>query len=216
VFIGFFWLVGGLMFFFTNLSGGSGNIVNLLSQFTTLLMFLVPVLTMRLFSEERKNKSEQLLLTSPLPLASIVLGKFLAAVTVFFLAVAGTWLYVAIVGLYGRLFWGETITVYLGFFLMGCCYIAVGVLVSSMTENQVSAAVATFGLNFVLFVIDSIIYVVPVPFVSAVLEWLSLLRRYDAFIMSQLGVSGILYFLSFCAVFLFLTVRVIDKRRWSE
>ena len=216
VFMGFFLLVGGLMFFFTNLSAGSGNIVNLLSQFSTLLMFLVPVLTMRLFSEERKNKSEQLLLTSPLPLASIVLGKFLAAVTVFFLAVAGTWLYVAIVGLYGRLFWGETITVYLGFFLMGCCYIAVGVLVSSMTENQVSAAVATFGLNFVLFVIDSIIYVVPVPFVSAVLEWLSLLRRYDAFIMSQLGVSGILYFLSFCAVFLFLTVRVIDKRRWSE
>jgi len=216
VFTGFFLLVAGLMFFFSNLATGSSNIVNLLSQFTTILMFLVPVLTMRLFSEERKNKSEQLLLTSPLSLTAIVTGKFLAAAAVYFLTLAGTGLFVLIVGLHARIYWGEILTAYLGFYLMGCCYIAVGVFVSSMTENQVSAAVATFGLNFVIWVVDSITYAVPSPAVSAVLEWLSLQKRYNVFIFSQLGASGVLYFLSFCVVFLFLTVRVIDKRRWSE
>lgn len=216
VFMGFFLFIGGLLFLFTNLAAGSGNITSLLSQYGTILMFLVPVLTMRLFSEERKNKSEQLLLTSPLPLAAIVAGKFFAAVTVFFVTLAGTFLFVLFVGLYGQIYWGETIAAYLGFFLMGCCYIAVGVLVSSMTENQVSAAVGTFGLNFVIWVIDSIIYMVPVPFVSEILAWLSLSQRYSVFISSQLGASGVLYFLSFCVVFLFLTVRVIDRRRWSE
>lgn len=216
VFMGFFLLVGGLMFFFSNLASGSGNVASMLGQFTTILMFLVPVLTMRLFSEERKNKSEQLLLTSPLSLTSIVVGKFLAAVAVYFVTLLITGLYILIIGVYGKIYWGETLTSYLGFFLMGCCYIAVGVLVSSMTENQVSAAVATFAINFLLWVIDSVIYVVPVQFISDALAWLSLYQRYEVFTMAQLGFSGILYFISFCVVFLFLTVRVIDKRRWSE
>ena len=216
VFMGFFLLVGGLLFFFSNLATGSGNIANLLAQFVTILMFLAPVLTMRLFSEERKNESEQLLFTSPLPLTAIVVGKYLAAVSVFFFTIVGTWLYVLIVAAYGQVYLGETLTAYLGFFLIGCCYIAVGLMVSSMTENQVSAAVAAFGLNFLIWIIDSLVRVIPVPFVSAVLEWLSLNKRYNMFILSQLGLSGILYFLSFCAVFLFLTVRVIDKRRWGE
>ena len=216
VFMGFFLIVGGLMFFFTNLASGSGNMANLLSQFIVLLMFLIPILTMRLFSEERRSKSEQLLLTSPLSLAAIVVGKFLAAAAVFLLTLAVTGLYVLIVGLYGRIYWGEVITAYIGFFLMGCCFISVGVLVSSMTENQVSAAVVTFGLNFFLWVIDAVISIIPVPWIGGILSWLSIIQRYDVFARAQLGFGGVLYFVSFCAVFLFLTVRVIDKRRWSE
>jgi len=216
VFTGFFLLMGGLFFFFSNIVTGSGSIVGTFSQFDTILMFLAPVLTMRLFSEERKNKSEQLLLTSPLPLPAIVLGKYFAAVSVFILTLSGTSLYVLIVALYGQIFWGELLTAYLGFFLLGCCYIAVGTLVSSMTENQVSAAVAAFGLSFLIWIFDSLIFLIPVPMFSSALEWLSLRKRYSMFLLSQLGISGVVYFLSFCAVLLFLTVRVIDKRRWSE
>lgn len=216
VFIGFFLLVGGVMFTFTNLAAGSGSIANMLAQFTTILLFLVPVLTMRLFSEERKNKSEQLLLTSPVSLVSIVVGKFLAAVTIFFLTLAVTWVYVLIIGFYGKIYWGETVTAYLGFFLMGCAYIAAGVFVSAMTENQVSAAVATYGLNFFLWVMDAAIYLIPVRIIADILSWLSIFKRYEVFTQAQLGFSGILYFLSFTAVFLFLAVRVIDSRRWSE
>lgn len=216
VFMGIFLLISGLMFFFTNLSSGSGNIANMFAQFTTVLMFLVPVLTMRLFSEERKNQTEQLLLTSPLPLTAIVVGKFLAAVTVFALTLAATFVYVAIIGIYGTIYWGETLCTYLGFFLMGCCYIAAGVLVSSLTENQVSAAVATFGFTFFLWIADAVTSVIPVQFIKTILSWFSIFERYEIFTRAQLGLSGVLYFVSFCAVFLFLTVRVIDKRRWSE
>jgi ABC-2 type transport system permease protein len=102
VFMGFFLIVSGLLFFFSNLAQGSGNLAGLLSQFTMLLMLLAPILTMRLFSEERRNKSEQLLLTSPLSLPSIVAGKFLAAVVVYLATLLVTGLYVLIIGLYGR------------------------------------------------------------------------------------------------------------------
>ena len=216
VFMGFFLIVSGLMFFFSNLAQGNGNLAGLLSQFTTLLLFLVPILTMRLFAEERRNKSEQLLLTSPLSLTSIVAGKFLAAVVVFLLTLLVTGLYVLIVGLYGRIYWGEALSAYLGLFLLGCCFIAVGTLVSSLTESQVSAAVMSFGLNFLLWAIDAVAGIVPSPLAAGALSWLSVIQRYDAFTRAQIGFSGVLYFLSFCLVFLFLTVRVIDKRRWSE
>lgn len=216
VFMGFFLLVSGLMFVFNNLFYGSGDIAAMLSSFSMILTFLMPILTMRLFSEERKNKSEQLLLTSPQSLTAIVLGKFLAAASVWFATLAATFLYVLIIGVYGKLYWGELLTNYLGFFLMGNCFVAVGVLVSAMTENQVSAAVVTIGINFLIWVIDSVTYIVPIQFVSKILEWFSIYQRYDPFSRAQLGFSGVLYFVSFCAVFLFLTIRVIDKRRWSE
>jgi ABC-2 type transport system permease protein len=85
-----------------------------------------------------------------------------------------------------------------------------------MTESQVSAAVISFGLNFFLWAIDAIASVVPSAFVAGALSWLSVIQRYDGFTRAQIGFSGVLYFVSFCVVFLFLTVRVIDKRRWSE
>ncbi|MDR0396007.1 MAG: ABC transporter permease [Oscillospiraceae bacterium] len=216
VFAGFFLLVSGILFTFNNLMSGSGDVAMMLNSFSMIPIFLAPILTMRLFSEERKNKSEQMLLTSPLSLTSIVAGKFLSALTVWLATLAGTLLYVLIIGSYGRLFWGEIISSYVGFFLMGGCFIAIGTLISASTENQVSAAVISIGINFFIWVIDSVIYVVPAEFISTALKWFSLYERYDPFSRSQLGFSGILYFLSFIVVFLFLTIRVIDKRRWSE
>ncbi|GHU73849.1 ABC transporter permease [Clostridia bacterium] len=223
VFVGFFLLVSGILFTFNNLMSGSGDVAAMLSSFSMIPIFLAPILTMRLFSEERKNKSEQLLLTSPLSLTSIVAGKFLSALTVWFLTLVGTWLYVLIIASYSvnqygmsTVYWGEIISAYIGFFLMGGCFIAVGTLISALTENQVSAAVISIGINFLIWVVDSVIYVVPVQFISTILQWFSLYQRYDPFSRAQLGFSGILYFLSFMCVFLFLTIRVIDKRRWSE
>ena len=216
VFMGFFLLISGLLFFLINLGSGSTNITNFLNNYPMVLMLLVPVLTMRLFSEERKNKSEQMLLTSPLSLTSIVVGKFLAALTVYCATLAVTLLYQIIIGIYGRIYWGEVITGYLGCFMMGGCYIAIGVLISSMTENQVVSALATLGIGFLIWVIDMVLTVIPVRWVVEVLSWLSLISRFEVFLMSQLSVAGILYYLSFAAVFLFLTVRVVDARRWSE
>jgi len=216
VFMGFFLLVSGILFTFNNLFIGSGDVPGMLQSFSMVPIFLMPVLTMRMFSEERKNKSEQLLLTSPVSLTSIVAGKFLAALTVWIATLACTLLYVLIIGAYGRLFWGEIFVSYLGFALMGACFIAVGALVSASTENQVTAAVISIGVNFLLWVIDSVIFVVPVRFISVILEWFSVYARYDAFYNAQLGFSGIIYFVSFVLAFLFLTIRVIDKRRWSE
>jgi len=111
------------------------------------------------------------------------------------------------------------LTSYLGCFFLGCCYIAIGLLMSALTENQVSAAVLTFGVNLALQILESVsaqITIPYVPFLNTAMSWLSLNSRYVQFTSGILSFANILYYLSFTGIILFLAVRVIDKRRWSE
>ena len=110
-------------------------------------------------------------------------------------------------------------TNYLGFLLLGFSYVAIGVLMSALTENQVSAAVLTLGVNFLLQILESVASQITVPglsFINTILSWMSLYTRYNEFMAGVLSFANIFYYVSFCGVILFLAVRVIDKRRWSE
>lgn len=219
VFVGIFLLLGGFFFFMYNLASGSSNLQNMFSYLSYLFMLVVPLLTMRLLSEERRSKSDQLLLTSPISIWSIVSGKFLAACTVFFLSLFGTLFYVVVIVAYATPYAGLIISNYLGFFLMGCSYIAVGVLVSSMTESQIIAAVVTLCVNLGLQILESVGPNITIPYLSflpTVFSWISLQTRYYAFSSGIISIADMIYFASFCGIMLFLTVRVIDKRRWSS
>lgn len=179
-------------------------------------MMLVPVLTMRLLSEERKTKTDQLLLTSPVPLLSIVLGKYMAAVFVFLITLLITSIYPIILFIYGSPALGEILGGYLGFFLMGCTFIAIGLFVSSLTENQLTAYIATFAVLLLLWLMDWITPNLNNMIIVQILEWLSILKRFNDFGMGILSLSPIVYYVSFSAVFVFLTMRVMEKRRWSK
>ncbi len=221
VFMGIFLLVGGIFFFLYNIMSISSDLSTMFGNLIYLFMLVVPILTMRLLSEEKRNKSDQLLLTSPRSIWDIVLGKFLAACTVLLAAMVVMLIYVVIICVYSRnTYPGLILSNYLGFFLMGCCYIAIGTLMSALTENQVSAAVLTFGVNLLLQLIESIGPQLTMPaglsFLSTAFSWMSLYTRYNQFTAGVLSIANVLYDLSFCGVFLFLAVRVIDKRRWSE
>lgn len=219
VFMGVFLLVGGYYFTFGNVNSLSSDLGTLFGNLTSLFMLLVPILTMRVLSEERKNKTDQLLLTSPVSIGAMVVGKFLASCSVLLITLIPTLFYVIVIAVYGTPYWGEIFTNYLGFFLMGCCYIAIGVLMSSLSENQVSAAVLTFAVNLLLQILEYMGPSLSIPYMSwlpSVFSWLSLYTRYYDFSAGMLSLANVLYFLSFMAVVLFLTVRVIDKRRWSE
>ena len=192
----------------------------MLGNLNYLFMLIVPILTMKLLSEEKRNKSDQLLLTSPRSIWDIVLGKFFAACTVMLLSALVTLFYVIILVCYSNVTYPALIfTNYLGFLLLGFCYVAIGVLMSALTENQVSAAVLTLGVNFLLQIIENVGTSITIPglsFLNTVISWMSLYARYSEFSAGILSLANVLYYVSFCGVILFLAVRVIDKRRWSE
>ncbi len=268
IFMSLFLLVGGVLFAF-------GNLITLSSQYTgflgsILFMFLlaVPVLTMRLFTDEMRMRTDQLLLTSPVRIVEIVLGKYLAALIVFFITMIITVFYAILVAIYGDLDTWQTVGGYIGFFLVGCSFISVGLFVSSTTENQVIAAIVTFSALLLAWIMDAIQSGVPsdqtsgiifagvialgvaawiyfstknlylgggvllllaivilllaiidkaifLGFIANVLGWFSLLKRYQDFTRGLLRLDSIIYYLSFSTFFLYLTVRLIEKRRWS-
>ena len=219
VFMGCFLLVSGIFFVRGNLLQNSANIGNYFNEISFVFIFITPILTMRLFSEERRTKTDQLLLTSPTSLWGIVLGKFLAASLVFAVTLVVTLIYMIVLNIYGYPANVEGMVVYLGFFLMGCCFIAIGSLMSALSENQVTAAISTFGVALLVYLMDIIIPYLTFPFlgpVTTVLGWLSINTRFAEFSYGILNLSSIVYMVSFIAVFLFLTVRSIEKRRWSE
>ncbi len=220
VFMTVFLVAGALFFLLYNVLSNSNSLEMMFGNLIYLFMFIVPILTMKLLSEEKRSRTDQLLLTSPLSISSIVGGKFLAAVSVFALSLVGTVFSIIVIVTYGKPYWGLIFSNYLGYFLMGCTYISIGVLMSALTENQTSAAVLTFGVNIGLQIIESVAPALSLPsylqWISGVFSWFSLYQRYYTFTAGVVSLANVVYYLTFIGLMLFFAVRVIDKRRWSE
>ncbi len=217
VFIGIFMLVSGIFFAMSNVLSQQAAFNGMLGNLTFLFMLIVPVLTMKLLSEERKNKTDQLLLTAPVSLTSIVLGKYLAAVTVFLVTLVVSAIYPITLFLYGNPSLVEILNGYLGFFLLGSALIAVGLLMSGLSENQVTAAVSTFGVLLLLWLGGDVLSsLVSVDWINSVLDWFSVYNRFQNFTSGLLSITQVIYYISFSAVFVFLTIRLLESRRWSE
>lgn len=215
IFIGISLLLSGFFFGTLNLLQGTSYMGNFFSNLITVFMFLIPILTMRLFSEERKTKTDQILITSPVSITEIVLGKFFAASCMLLISLSVTIIYALIVALLGKLAVGEFVSMFLGIFLLNSALIAIGIFMSSLTENQVVAAISTFGVFLLLYVIDLVSGAFTSSFAIKIIGFLSVFTRMTDFYMGLLNVPTLLYYISICVVFIFLTIRVIEKRRWS-
>ena len=216
VFLGVFLALGSVFFGIGNLTARSGNLLPLLGQLSYVWMLLSPVLTMRLIAGEKRQHTEQMLFASPCSLSGLVAGKYFAACTVLLLAVAATGVYALIVMVYGTLYWPETLVGYLGLILQGCAFIALDLFVSCFTRTQTTAAVAGVGANLLVWLADLVASAVTVDWISGLMEFISLYRRFSPFIRGQLSLSNVLYDALFIFIMLFLSVRVLDARRWSE
>lgn len=214
VFIGVFLAVSSVLFYMQILRQRSGDLPNFIAEMSYLWMLLSPVLTMRLLAEEKQKKTDQLLLTSPVSLPGIVIGKYLAAVTVLLMTAGLTLCFVLVVALYGTVYPMELAVNYLGFILQGCAFAALDLFISGCAGTPVTAAVMAFGANFLLWILDLLENAVQAGWASDVLRFLSLYRRNEPFIMGQLSFAGLLYDLSFIAVFLVLTIYHLDRKRW--
>ncbi len=212
VFVGVFMLLSGFFFSAELFAKRVGSVNDVLPVCMVVLMLLVPVITMRLIAEEKANKTDQLLLTAPVKVTEIVLGKFFAALSVFAISVLSTVSYIVIGAIYGDMLIGETFSAYLGYFLFGALLIAIGLFISSVTENQIVAAVLTYGVTLVLFFSSMI--TTQIPFIDSFLKYFQISAWNESFSRGVVTLSGVLYYLSFTVLFLILSSRQIESRRW--
>ena len=219
VFIGVFLAVAGFAFsMLTMIYSVAGQAYNLTSYFTAVmfaLAVLLPLLTMKTFAEERRSRTEQLLLTSRLSLPGMVMGKFFAAYTVFGGAMLLSCLYFTVLGKYGSPNGAQIFGSVVAIFLIGAAFTAIGVFVSSLTSNQFAAAVGTIALLLVFMAIGFVNSYIDNAALKAVLGWISIYSRYGNYTNGIFDFSALLYYFSICFVFLFGTVRVYESRRWA-
>ena len=180
-----------------------------------IVLFLIPILTMKLMSEEKKNRTDQGLLTAPVGLWSIVLGKYFAALTLFIIAESIVFVYSIILGYLGQVVWSTLLGNYFAMLLLGAAFIAVGLFISSLTENQMASAVASMLVLFVLYLFDSLAARVSNEHIQKLMTSLSFYSRYIEFTQGVFSLPSVVFFLSTAFIFNFLTVRVLDKRRWG-
>lgn len=216
VFMVVFLAVSGFLFSLCTLQVQSSDV----STYFQLLMFayivIIPLLTMKIFAEERRTRTEQLLLTAPVSLSGMVLAKFFAALTMFVSTLLVTCVYFIPLSMYSEeLNWPRLWGSMFAMFLIGMTFIAIGVFVSSLTENQLTAALGTIGILLALIIVAMINSLIDSYVIRAVLDWISVYSRYANFTYGIFDFGAVVYYVSICVVFLFLTVRVFEKRRWS-
>ena len=211
-----FLAVAGVLFAYTTLFSMSAEPS---SYFTMMLLFsaiVLPLLTMKSFSEERKMKTEQLLLTSPISITSMVLGKFLAAYVMFAASLLFTSLYFLILIPYAPIKVATLIGNIIALLLVGMVFITIGLFVSALTENQLSAAVGTIAIILAFLGIGLLSSLIPSEyFIRFILDALSIFSRFQSFTNGYFELSSLIYYLSIAALFLYFTVRIYDRRRYN-
>ena len=213
VFLTIFLLLTGVMFYVVNIRFMTARMTNFFSIVNNWALFLLPLLTMRLFSEDRKQKTDQLLLTAPISTKEIVFGKYLAAFGIFMVGVLITLIYPVILAFTGNLPIAETISCYVGFILLCSAIHAIGAIMSSITESQIVAAVATYGVLIFTLLLGSVASNVSNEIIVKILLWLSPVQRFSDFTLGILNFEPIIYYLSITGLFLFFTVMVFERRR---
>ena len=237
VYVGVFLAVSALLFSYTTLLSRSYDTSSYFIYLIIAFIVMLPLLTMKLFAEEKKLRTEQLLLTAPISITAMVTGKFFAAMTMF----GGTMLIscLNLIPLYVIAFEeraaaelsgsysstskhigpasAEIIGCVVGILLLGAAFLAIGIFISSLCENQLSAAVITIGVLLLMVVLNLVnsASLIDNYVLRSIIDWISVLSRFSYFRAGVFDIAALIYYLSLTSVFLFLTVRVYEKRRWS-
>lgn len=216
VFLAMFLAVAGAVFCYTTLFSMSADVS---SYFTMMLLFcgiMLPILTMKSFSEERKVKTEQLLLTSPVSIPAMVFAKFLASYVIFAAAVIFTSFYFLILTPYATVKVALLIGNVVALLLVGLVFISIGLFVSALTENQLSAAIGTIAIILGFLAIGIVSSLLPDAYwIRYVLDALSIFTRFSTFTSGYFDLASVVYYLSVGGIFLYLTIRIYDRRRYS-
>lgn len=238
VYMGIFLALSALVFCYTTFQAKTYDTSVYFYYMIFAFVILIPLLTMRSFAEERKMRTEQLLLTAPVSIPSMVLGKYLAAFTMFLSSVLISSinfipLYAVAAEEHAAAEYesmvigpslGAIVGSLVGIILLGAAFLAIGVFVSSLTESQLAAAVSTIGVIIVMVALSLVTEIgsdaegtrlISSYAVRAVIDWISVLSRFENFFIGKFDFAALVYYLSLSSVFIFLTVRVYERRRWG-
>ena len=204
------------MYFNSVLSAGqSSEFPEIYYGMLNIVLLMLPMLTMRLFSEERKYKTDQILLTSPVNITPLVLGKFFSALTIYTGCTLFTIVYALVFSFFTAPSWALITGNIFGAILFGAAFIGIGMFISSMTESQFVAGMGSFSIATIFIILDVIPLVTSNEFIVSLVNNISFVGRYKPFTNGILDVTSIIFFASIAASFIFLTVCVLEKRRWS-
>ena len=215
IFVAVFTFLASMFFSSGILMSQKADITIMFSDINLIYLFLAALLTMRLLSEEKNKKTDQLLLSSPVSVTEIVLGKYLAAMAVFGVTILISLVYPAIMFKFGNPSLSEVIGSYIGFILLWGAFISVGVFISSLTESAVISAILTLVINILILYMGNFASLIQVQWIANLFNKLAFINATESFAQQQFSIPNIVYFLSIIAIFLFLSVRSLEKRRWA-
>ena len=205
IYIGVFLLTCSIFFYLDIFVNLSIDFPYMFGSAVTILTFIVPLITMRMFSEERKNGTEQLLLTSPRNITQIVLGKFIAATLVVMVSVLLTLMYFGILCYFGEPQLGKSLVSILGFALLAIAYVSFGMFASSLTENQVVSAVISIAVFILLWFLPG--------FSSVFIDFSLMEAFFESFYLGTISIKNLVLLLSFSAIFVVFTIMVLQRRK---
>lgn len=208
IYIGIFLLTCSIFFYLDLFAYQSTEFSNMFGSAATVLTFIVPILTMRMFSEERKTGTEQLLLTSPRSVTSIVLGKFFAGGLVVLVSALATLIYFVILSMFGTPHLESALVTILGFVLLSLSYLSFGMFISSLTENQVISAIVSIGFFLLIWFLPGIV---------SSFSSLSLMNAfYNSFMAGTISIADLVLLVSFTAMFIVFTIMVLQRRKYVK
>lgn len=208
IYIGIFLLTCSIFFYLDLFAYQSTEFSNMFGSAATVLTFIVPILTMRMFSEERKTGTEQLLLTSPRSVTSIVLGKFFAGGLVVVVSALATLIYFVILSMFGTPHLESALVTILGFVLLSLSYLSFGMFISSLTENQVISAIVSIGFFLLIWFLPGIV---------SSFSSLSLMNAfYNSFMAGTISIADLVLLVSFTAMFVVFTIMVLQRRKYVK
>ncbi len=216
VFMGIFLLLSGVVFSIYNLWSAKGDIYGMLGVLNYVSIVIFPILTMKLLAEEKRMATDQILFTSPVSLNSIIIGKYLAAVFVYFVTLCATGVFAVFIMIFGKTSLGAIAGSYFGFALLGAAYIAICLFASSLTDSQVTSAIIGFGFLFGFMIIGLLTNAIPIDFLKRFVSWFAILSKYEEFSNGILKIGPLVYYLSFSVGFVFLTTVVVKNRQQDK
>ena len=214
IFISVLYFFSGIFFWTTCIYPGNANMSSLFANILLIVVFLMPIVTMRLMSEEFKQRTDQLLLTSPVRLTSIIIGKYLSALFLYLIGISIIMVSAGVISIYTVPDWIVILGNFIGLFLLGGALISIGLFISSLTESQVVAAVVSYAAALLIMLIDGIANFFSGNILGQILSYMSFSKHFRNFTLGILNIEDLVFFVSICILFIFLTVQMLEKKRW--
>lgn len=215
VVIAAFMFFSGIFFYVQCLYAGTTNMYLVFQSMFFIVLFIIPLITMRLFAEDKKQKTDQALLTAPVGIVPIIMAKFLSALVIFAICLSSYIIEGLVLSFMAQPDWSVIIGNVFGMLIMGSAFISIGIFVSSLTESVLIAAIVSFVVNVIICLVDTLASTVSWSVIKNILNAVSFQAKYTDFSLGIVSLSNVVFFVTVTVLFLFLTDRVIEKKRWS-